>query len=144
MIKIPVFKGVVQLLESIGEVKEYFSKCEEDKLLAFDWETTGLEYDAIPLGLSLHQKGVGACFIPVDFFFSKGVPMNELAEVCNERFPHYKLIAHNAKYDTMINKMNGIKDECYKIFADTLVMVHLVNPSLDTRCRGFRLRQKDL
>ena len=55
MIKIPVFKGVVQLLESIGEVKEYFSKCEEDKLLAFDWETTGLEYDAIPLGLSLHQ-----------------------------------------------------------------------------------------
>lgn len=131
MIKIPVFKGVVQLLESIGEVKEYFSKCEEDKLLAFDWETTGLEYDAIPLGLSLHQKGVGACFIPVDFFFSKGVPMNELAEVCNERFPHYKLIAHNAKYDTMINKMNGIKDECYKIFADTLVMVHLVNPSLD-------------
>lgn len=131
MIKIPVFKGVVQLLESIGEVKEYFSKCEEDKLLAFDWETTGLEYDAIPLGLSMHQKGVGACFIPVDFFFSKGVPMNELAEVCNERFPHYKLIAHNAKYDTMINKMNGIKDECYKIFADTLVMVHLVNPSLD-------------
>lgn len=131
MKKIPVFKGEVQLLESIEEVEKYFNRCEEDNLLTFDWETTGLEYDAIPLGLSLHQRGVGACFIPVDFFFSKGVPMNELAKICNERFSHYKLIAHNAKYDTMINKMNGIKDECYKIFADTLVMVHLVNPSLD-------------
>lgn len=131
MKKIPVFKGEVQLLESIEEVEKYFNRCEEDNLLTFDWETTGLEYAAIPLGLSLHQRGVGACFIPVDFFFSKGVPMNELAKICNERFSHYKLIAHNAKYDTMINKMNGIKDECYKIFADTLVMVHLVNPSLD-------------
>lgn len=131
MKKIPVFKGEVQLLESIEEVEKYFNRCEEDNLLTFDWETTGLEYDAIPLGLSLHQRGVGACFIPMDFFFSKGVPMNELAKICNERFSHYKLIAHNAKYDTMINKMNGIKDECYKIFADTLVMVHLVNPSLD-------------
>lgn len=131
MKKIPVFKGEVQLLESIEEVEKYFNRCEKDNFLTFDWETTGLEYDAIPLGLSLHQRGVGACFIPVDFFFSKGVPMNELAKICNERFSHYKLIAHNAKYDTMINKMNGIKDECYKIFADTLVMVHLVNPSLD-------------
>lgn len=74
MKKIPVFKGEVQLLESIEEVEKYFNRCEEDNLLTFDWETTGLEYDAIPLGLSLHQRGVGACFIPVDFFFPKGFP----------------------------------------------------------------------
>ena len=71
MIKIPVFKGVVQLLENIGEVKEYFSKCEEDKLLAFDWETTGLEYDAIPLGLSLHQKRCGRLFYSSGFLLLK-------------------------------------------------------------------------
>ena len=131
MRKIEVYKGHVQLLETSAEVREWFSHCEDGSVVTFDWETTGLNYDAIPLGLSLHQQGLSSCFIAVDYFFSTGIPMEELASICNEEFKRLKLIAHNAKYDSMINIMNGIKDENCNIIADTLIMIHLYDPSLD-------------
>ena len=99
--------------------------------MTLDWETTGLDVDALPLGLSLHQRGCDSAFVPTDYFFSKGIPLEDIVAVCNEEFPRFKFIAHNAKYDSMINVMNGIKDECCEFVADTLVMVHLYDPSLD-------------
>ena len=131
MQRIEVHKGNVLLLESVAEVSEWFSKCEDNSILTFDWETTGLEYDAIPLGLSLHQRGMSPCFIPLDYFFDKGISMEDLADICNTEFKRLRLIAHNAKYDSMINVMNGIKDENCNIVADTLIMVHLYDPSLE-------------
>lgn len=128
---IKVYKGHVLLLENADEVSAWLSKCEDGSTIAFDWETTGLEYDAIPLGLSLHQRGLDPCFIPVDYFFDKGIPMDVLATICNREFKRLKLIAHNAKYDSMINIMNGIKDENCNIVADTLIMIHLYDPSLE-------------
>lgn len=130
MIKIEVFKGYVRLLESVRELVDYFESL-EGKLLMHDWETTGLNYDATPLGLSLYQKGHDPIFVPTDYFFTKGLPMKDIAATCNKYFPRFGMMAHNAKYDTMINVMNGIKDECVNIVADTLIMVHLVDPSLD-------------
>ena len=131
MRQIKVYRGYVNLLESIEEVHAWFKEREDGSIVTFDWETTGLEYDAIPLGLSLHQRGVYPCFIPVDYFFDKGIPMNVLSDLCNREFKRLKLIAHNAKFDSMINVMNGIKDENCNIIADTLIMVHLYDPSLD-------------
>lgn len=131
MQQIEVYKGHVKLLESAEEVSEWLQLCEDNSLLTFDWETTGLEYDALPLGLSLHQRGRSSCFIPVDYFFEGGIPMDVLADICNREFKRLRLIAHNAKYDSMINVMNGIKDENCNIVADTLVMVHLYDPTLD-------------
>lgn len=131
MQRIKVYKGDVLLLESANEVSSWLRNCKDNSLVTFDWETTGLQYDAIPLGLSLHQLGADPCFIPVDYFFSKGIPMEVLADICNREFKRLRFIAHNAKYDSMINVMNGIKDENCNIVADTLVMVHLYDPSLD-------------
>ena len=131
MQEIKVYKGNVYLLESVEEVQSWFKRFEDNSLLTFDWETTGLEYDAVPLGLSLHQRGVSSCFIPVDYFFDKGIPMRVLSDICNREFKRLRLIAHNAKYDSMINVMNGIKDENCNIIADTLIMIHLYDPSLD-------------
>lgn len=131
MQEIKVYKGCVHLLESAEEVSAWLKEREDGSMVTFDWETTGLEYDAIPLGLSLHQRGVSPCFIPVDYFFDNGVPMEVLADICNREFKRLKLIAHNAKYDSMVNVMNGIKDENCNIIADTLIMIHLYDPSLD-------------
>lgn len=131
MRQIEVHKGYVHLLESVEEVSIWLREREDDSIVTFDWETTGLDYDAIPLGLSLHQRGVSPCFIPVDYFFDTGIPMEVLADICNREFKRLRLIAHNAKYDSMINIMNGIKDENCNIIADTLIMIHLYDPSLD-------------
>lgn len=131
MQKIKVYKGEVNLLESVSELDSYLRGLEDNSILTVDWETTGLEYDAIPLGLSLHQRGSSSCFVPVDYFFSKGIPMKEIAKSCNREFRRLRLIAHNVKYDSMINVMNGIEDENCNFIADTLIMIHLYDPSLD-------------
>lgn len=131
MKKLPVYKGHVNLLEDSEELYKYIRSIEPGELLVNDWETTGLEHDALPLGLSLCARDKPPIFAPTDYYFTDGMPMTEIADVCNECYPDYKLIAHNAKYDSMINVMNGIKDECCNWYADTLIMVHLVDPNLD-------------
>lgn len=131
MKEIKVYKGHVELLESAEELIHYFEAREDNSLLTFDWETTGLDFDAIPLGLSLHQRGSNPVFAPVNYFFDKAIPMEDLADICNTHFRRLRLIAHNAKYDSMINVMNGIKDENCNIVADTLVMIHLFDPELE-------------
>lgn len=128
---IDVYKGKVNLLESASELSEYLSSLEDNSLLTVDWETTGLEHTATPLGLSLHQRGRNSAFAPVDYFFSKGIPMADIARICNSQFRRLRLIAHNVKFDSMINVMNGIKDENCNFVADTLIMVHLYDPDLD-------------
>lgn len=118
-------------METAEELERFLSSLEDNSILTEDWETTGLDYDATPLGLSLHQRGKNPTFVPIDYYFSKGLPMDVVAEKCNRHFKRLRLIAHNAKYDSMINVMNGIKDENCNFIADTLVMVHLVDPTLD-------------
>lgn len=130
MQKIEVYKGHVELVESADELERWFGQLEDNSILTFDWETTCLNYDAIPLGLSLHQRGVSPCFAPVDYFFDNGIPMGTLARICNRHFKRLRLIAHNAKYDYMISIMNGISRDSITLEADTLVMVHLYNPNL--------------
>lgn len=130
MQKIEVYKGHVELVENEDELERWLEQLEDNSILTFDWETTGLNYDAIPLGLSLHQRGVSPCFAPVDYFFDNGIPMGTLARICNKHFKRLRLIAHNAKYDYMISVMNGISREVITLEADTLVMVHLYNPNL--------------
>ena len=130
MQKIEVYKGHVELVENVDELEKWLDQLEDNSILTFDWETTGLNYDAIPLGLSLHQRGVSPCFAPVDYFFDKGIPMSTLARICNRHLKRLRLIAHNAKYDYMISVMNGISRDVIKLEADTLVMIHLYNPNL--------------
>ena len=124
-------KFYVSLIESVRELENFFDKCNTDLTVTIDWETTGLEVDATPLGLSLHQKHLEPAFVPIDYYFSKGLSMTEVADVLNRRLPKFRCIAHNAKFDSMINVMNGVLDENCNIVADTLIMVHLYDPSLD-------------
>lgn len=133
MRKLDLYKGKGLLLSSVRELEEYFESLESDGLLTWDWETTGLEYDSIPLGLALHQRGKEPCFCPVDYFFTEAVPIGDIVELCNRYFPRFRMIGHNTKFDSMINVMQGIKDENCRIFADTLTMVHLYDPALDTQ-----------
>lgn len=123
-----------RVLTTSSEVERYFSEVKENSLLTFDWETTGLDYDATPLLLSLHfHEDMHPAIVPVDFYFKDGISMGELARLLNKWFPKFRLVAHNAKYDMMISKVNGVSDEALKIYADTLVMIHLYNPDLEKK-----------
>lgn len=140
MKQIEMCKGYVNLVEDSKELMEYFHSMEDNSLLTFDWETTGLEYDAIPLCLSLHQRGSSPCVVLLDYFFDDGVSMQELAGILNEEFPRFNLMAHNAKYDYMIAVVNGVSPDSMRIRYDTLVMVHLYDPDLPKK---LEIRIKD-
>jgi DNA polymerase-1 len=136
-----VLKGYVNVLlaETKDDIEQYFKKLDRKIPVVFDWETVSLDYNATPLGLSLHQDLKDPIFIPTDYFFGKGIPIKDIAEVCNKYFPLFGgegcslmsgrlegLVAHNAKFDTMVFEMNGITG--YNLLADTLIMVHLYDP----------------
>lgn len=133
MITLDVYKGKVLLIETLKEAEEYFNSLDPSEVLTFDWETDGLHYNTLPLGLALHQQGVHPAFIPFDHYFTKGLPTDTLTQLLNEQFKRFNLIAHNAKFDSMVNVMNGIKDENCNIIADTLIMIHLYDPSIEKK-----------
>ena len=129
----------VLLAENYKDLLGYLKGLDVNVPLTFDWETVDLAYDSLPLGISFHQEGFNPLFTPTDYFFSRGVPIKDIAKVCNDMLPLFGgggcsllsgrlegLIAHNAKFDTMVNEMNGITG--YNLLADTLIMVHLYDP----------------
>lgn len=120
----------VRLLETAAEFRAYMKGLEDNQLLTKDWETTGLEYDADPLLLSLHYRGSEPVIVPIDTYFSRGIPLQDVVSICNEEMGRVYLIAHNAKYDSMISKMQGIKDSAMRWKYDTLIMVHCYDPEL--------------
>lgn len=120
----------VRLLESAEEFLSYMKGLEDDQLLTKDWETTGLEYDAEPLLLSLHYRGSEPVIIPSNTYFSRGIPLQTIVEICNQQMGRVQLMAHNAKYDSMISKVQGIKDSAMRWRYDTMVMVHCYDPEL--------------
>lgn len=130
MIELPVYKGNVQLLETIKEVEDYFSSLDRKLPLVFDWETDSLEYDTTPLGLALYQKRTDPVFIPFNHYFKEGLYPKRVVEILNENFAQFNLIAHNAKFDTMVNHNVGVKDENVHVRYDTLIMIHCVDPDL--------------
>lgn len=130
MIAIPRYKVTVQLIQTLQELKDYFRDLSTDLPLTFDWETENLEYDTIPLGVALHQKGKDSVFVPINIYFTAGLPLKEVVAILNKEFPKFGLIAHNAKFDTMINKSVGVLDEKVNLLADTMIMVHCVDPDL--------------
>lgn len=130
MIVLERFKVNVLLIQTIQELEHYFKKLSTEKPLTFDWETEGLSYDALPLGIALHQRNKDAAFVPIDCYFKEGLPLKEVAEVLNREFPRFKLIAHNSKFDTMVNKGVGVLDENVNLLADTMIMIHCTDSDL--------------
>jgi len=91
MVKLERFKVNVLLIQTIPELEKYFKEFSTDKPLTFDWETEGLNYNALPLGIALHQKGKEALFVPIDIYFKEGLPLEEVVEVLNREFPKFEL-----------------------------------------------------
>lgn len=110
-------------------LRSYLRSLDREAVTVFDWETTGLRVGDLPLGLSLYQPTTGPVFIPIDFFFTKGIPLYEVRDLCNKYLEGIPMIGHNAKFDLIVNKVFGFID--FNLVADTLVMVHLYDPSLE-------------
>jgi DNA polymerase-1 len=149
MIKLSAPRGLqVQLAETKEDLISYFTGIELGEIVVFDWETDGLHYNCLPLGLSLYNNSKGvSMYVPIDFYFPKGLSIRVVVDICNKYYKGRKMVGHNLKFDSMVNKMHGILDENCVLFADTMVMGHLIDPELkkgleESTHREFRYAKK--
>lgn len=125
-------KTKVLVINDEKELREYLQKVPDNTVVAFDWETLGLDYNAYPTVLAIHADGFLPVVVPTGVCGDDGIGLPTLSKVMNSEFKRFRNIAHNAKFDTMINKVTlKVEDKNFPIHADTLVMVHLYSPDLD-------------
>jgi hypothetical protein len=71
-----------------------------EEVIAYDSETDGLDYMTVLLGTSFYfPKKRKAVFIPDDYYFSKGIPLDIYKPTLNKLLAKVKGIGHNVKYD---------------------------------------------
>lgn len=98
-----------------------------EEVIAYDSETDGLDYMTVLLGTSFYfPKKRKAVFIPDDYYFSKGIPLDIYRPTLNKLLAKVKGIGHNVKYDEGVFEQNGIVYP--ELFADTSLMCHAWNP----------------
>lgn len=125
---------VTRILSTVNELERYLRRAAPT--LAFDTELKGLRRHHHLLGLSFYDNESAPVFVHTEHFFD-GIPVAEIAKVCNRYFHRFQGIAHNAKFDLGVFKRHGIMD--IPMLADTMMLCHIHNPdnikNLETRTK---------
>jgi DNA polymerase I len=103
---------------------------EEDTFVAFDTETTGLDYELDKLvGFSFCINEQEAYYVPFAHFYL-GVPEQvdeELAKSAIRKIFNSRVIGHNIKFDLHF-VTRFLEDESLEIYADSMILGWLINP----------------
>lgn len=135
------YKDDYIVLTKDEEIRDYFKKVRENKLVSIDTETTGLNYfqDKI-VGICLYTEGVKASYIPLNHISSiYQTRIDGQADIdlvieeikrCNEE--DAKFIYHNGKFDlNVLETFLGFKMNCP--YWDTLVASYLITNDKNQR-----------
>ena len=106
------------------------SKLKEDTFVAFDTETTGLDYEKDKLvGFSFCLNEEEAYYVPFAHFYL-GVPeqiSQEAAKVAMRKIFKSNVIGHNIKFDLhFVSRF--LNDDSLSIYADSMILAWLINP----------------
>ncbi len=125
-------------MRSVIQTKKQLEKLQErlatEKILAFDTETTGLEYDREMVGFSVACSDTEGWYVPVGHIdlVADNVRMDRAEAFLASLFmdPERTLYIHNAKFDLKTVRNHGIDpDEVQATIIDTMVMAHVIAPS---------------
>lgn len=95
------------------------------KVIALDLETTGFDpYGDAIVGISLSWEEKHACYIPVGHKRGRNLSLDAARKILQPALSGAKVVFHNAKFDWKFLRVNGIDAD---IFADTMIMAHLVD-----------------
>lgn len=119
-----------RLLTDVSELKRVLNSLDKDTLVAFDTETTGLDYDKDSLvGFSFCFNEKYAYYVPFAHFYL-GVPdqiSKEDAADAIRRIFNSRVIGHNIKFDLhFVSKF--LEDDNLDIYADSMILAWLINP----------------
>ncbi|WP_373001414.1 DNA polymerase I [Sulfurimonas sp.] len=101
-----------------------------ESVVAFDTETTGLEYEKDKLvGFSFSFNDEEAFYVPFAHFYL-GVPdqiSKEDAAVAIKKIFNSKVVGHNIKFDLhFVSRF--LNDDTLEIYADSMILAWLINP----------------
>lgn len=126
------YKDNYTYITSLEELKNTIDKVIEDKSVAIDTETSGLNTLQCEIaGISLYSKSIKPCYIPLTHrsFYTKVKYENQL-EISKvkeqfERLKDINIIWHNARFDLKVfHNLVGID---LPIYWDTMIGAHLLN-----------------
>ena len=117
------------LITDNAELTKVLSSFNADTLVAFDTETTGLDYDKDKLvGFSFCVNEKEAYYVPFAHFYL-GVPeqISEAdAKAAIRKIFHSKVVGHNIKFDLHF-VTRFLEDDTLEAYADSMILAWLIN-----------------
>lgn len=118
------------LLTDVKELNRVLNFIDKDTIVAFDTETTGLDYENDSLvGFSFSFNNTESYYVPIAHFYL-GVPeqisRDDAAKAIRKIFDS-KIVGHNIKFDLHF-VTRFLNDDSLSIFADSMILAWLVNP----------------
>lgn len=130
-------RGKLELITTKERFMEYLEKIKENKIVAVDTETTGLDIFNIRIvGLCLYTPDMPSVYVPI---YHTDVNGNILEECMDEQFvadsfraiiedDTIKTIYHNAKYDLKVLKhLWKIDIDSSNVYWDTMIGAYILN-----------------
>ncbi|QSZ41594.1 DNA polymerase I [Sulfurimonas aquatica] len=117
------------LITDVTILNKILDKLTPDTVVAFDTETTGLEYDKDKLvGFSFCTDEKEAFYVPFAHFYL-GVPeqiSEEDIKVAIRKIFNSKVVGHNIKFD-MHFVSRFLEDDTLEVYADSMILAWLIN-----------------
>ncbi|MDA7816588.1 DNA polymerase I [Sulfurimonas sp.] len=117
------------LLTDVTELNKVLQTLDENTVVAFDTETTGLEYEKDSLvGFSFSFNDEEAYYVPFAHFYL-GVPdqiSKEDAAQAIKKIFNSKVVGHNIKFDLHF-VCRFLKDDTLEVYSDSMVLAWLIN-----------------
>ena len=117
------------LLTDVKELNKVLDSLTPETIVAFDTETTGLEYEKDHLvGFSFCKNEDEAYYVPFAHFYL-GVPdqisLEEAARAIRKIF-NSRVVGHNIKFD--LHFVTRFLDEELEVYGDSMILAWLINP----------------
>ena len=118
------------LIDDEKELNKILSQLKEDTIVAFDTETTGLEYENDKLvGFSFCFNDTEAYYVPfAHFYLGVGEQVSaDVAKSAMRKIFQSKVVGHNIKFDLhFVSRF--LEDDTLEVYADSIILAWLVNP----------------
>ena len=118
------------LITDVKELNTILNTLEEDTIVAFDTETTGLDYEKDKIvGFSFCINEEEAYYVPFAHYYL-GVPeqiSEKDAALGMRKIFNSQVVGHNIKFDLHF-VTRFLNDDSLKVFADSMILAWLINP----------------
>ena len=118
------------LLTDVKDLNKVLNTLDENTIVAFDTETTGLDYEKDKLvGFSFCMDEKEAFYVPFNHFYlgvTEQINEDEVKKAIKKIFIS-KVVGHNIKFDLhFVSRF--LEDETLEVYGDSIILAWLINP----------------